>query len=104
MSNVNKLKRVIQDQNKETEMHNFILIDRCIQHLQSSKARKWVWPKRKSVKVGVAKAKSQAIKSNCSADQVTKKRPPSYFDFATWTSDFILHFYNALDVSSPKWS
>ena len=31
-----------------------------------------------------------------------KKRPPSYFAVAAWTSSFILYFYNALDVSSPK--
>ena len=36
------------------------------------------------------------------ADQVRNKRPPSHFAFATWTSHFILHFYNAQDVSSPK--
>ena len=33
---------------------------------------------------------------------VIKKRPPSYFAVAAWTSNFILYFYNALDMSSPK--
>ena len=36
------------------------------------------------------------------ADRVRKKRLPSYFAVAAWTSNFILHFYNALGVSSPK--
>ena len=31
-----------------------------------------------------------------------KKRPPSYFAVAAWTSSFILYFYNALDMSCPK--
>ena len=40
--------------------------------------------------------------SNHSADQVRKKGLPFYFAVGTWTSNFILHFYNALNVSSPK--
>ena len=44
----------------------------------------------------------QTVESNDSADQVRKKRLPSYFAVAAWTSNFILNFYNALDVSSPK--
>ena len=44
----------------------------------------------------------QTVQSNHSADRVRKKRPPAYFAIAAWTSNFILYFYNALDVSSPK--
>ena len=44
----------------------------------------------------------QTVESNCSADRVRKMRPPSYFAFDAGSSKFILYFYNALDVSSPK--
>ena len=46
----------------------------------------------------------QTIESNRLADQVgkKKKRPPFYLAVAAWTTKFIFHYYNALDVSSPN--
>ena len=44
----------------------------------------------------------ETIQSNRLADQVRKRRPPSYFAVATWTSNCILYFYHALDVSGQK--
>ena len=40
--------------------------------------------------------------SNRLADSARKKRLSSYFTVAATTSNFILHIYNALDVSSQK--
>ena len=34
--------------------------------------------------------------------ELEKKRLPAYFAVASWTSYFIFHFYNALNVSSLK--
>ena len=39
---------------------------------------------------------------DCLINYSAKKRLPSYFAIAAWTLNFILHFHNALDVSSPK--
>ena len=52
--------------------------------------------------ISVFEKPEQTVQSNRSADRVRKKRPPSYFAVATWTSNFILYFYNALDVSCPE--
>ena len=41
--------------------------------------------------------------SNCSANAVRKRdRHPTYFTVATWTTNLIVYFYNALDVFSSK--
>ena len=45
---------------------------------------------------------NRPVESNRLADRVRNKRPPSCFAVAAWTSNFILHFYNALDMSSQK--
>ena len=44
----------------------------------------------------------QTVESNCLADHVRKKRLPSYFAVAAWTLNFIVYFYNALDMFSPR--
>ena len=52
--------------------------------------------------IGIFEKTLKTAESNHSADQARKKRPPSYFAIAAWTSNFILYFHNALDMSSPK--
>ena len=42
------------------------------------------------------KKSEKTVESNCLANQVRKRRPPSCFAVAAWTSNFILYFYNAL--------
>ena len=52
--------------------------------------------------ISIFEKPKQTVESNRSADRVRKKRPPSYFAIAAWTSNFIVYFYNALDVFSLK--
>ena len=51
--------------------------------------------------ISIFEKSEKTIQSNHSADQVRKKRPPPYFAIVAWTLNFIIYFYNALDVSSP---
>ena len=47
--------------------------------------------------ISIFERPEQTVQSNHKAD-----RPPYYFAVAACISSFILYFYNALDVSSPK--
>ena len=79
--------------------------------LLPSRLRKFKWPyfqhvpsKNQVVLLGISifEKSEKTMESNRSADSIRKKRQLSYLLFATWTSNFILYSYNALDVSSPK--
>ena len=48
--------------------------------------------------ISIFEKSKKTIESDRLADRVRIKRLPSYFAVAAWTSNFILYFYNALDV------
>ena len=55
-------------------------------------------PKKLVVIIGT----SNIRKSNCLADQGSKKRPLLYLTIVAWTSNYFCNFCNASDVSSSK--
>ena len=68
-----------------------IVCHRFTQHLQSGKARKWVWAKRKSVKVGMDKEKVRLSSHNVRPTEVEKGRA---ILLCFCCLDFKLYFYN----------
>ena len=45
---------------------------------------------------------NSTFESNRSVDRVKKETAILHFAVTAWTSNFIVYFYNALDVFSPK--
>ena len=52
--------------------------------------------------ISIFEKMEKTVQSNRSVYRVRKKDRHPIFSVATWNSNFILYFYNALDVSSPK--